>query len=178
LRKISRLHVVAFTLLEVVAVLMVIGILAVMLIPAYSTVRMRAQRVSCVSNLKNLYVAANAHTQDRQSWPQIPTTNLQSPGYANGWIEALRPYGIGPKNWVCPTVQDLLRGNAPASRIDYLAMPFAATATAPYRYPTHPWFVERADVHGDGQMLILASGEIYSSREVARDARFRYVSPF
>ena len=168
----------AFTLLELVTVLMVIGILAVMLIPAYASVRLRAQRVSCIANLKNLYVAANAHTQDRQSWPQIPTKNLQSPGYANGWIEALRPYGIGPGNWICPTVQDLLRDSGSTPRIDYLAMPFAATAGAPYRYPTHPWFVERADVHGEGQMLILASGEIYSSKDVARDARFRYISPF
>lgn len=168
----------AFTLLEVATVLMVIGILAVMLIPAYSSVRVRAQRVSCITNLKNLYVAANAHTQDRQSWPQIPTANLQSPSYADGWIEALRPYGINPENWICPTVRDLLRDSGSASRIDYLGMPFAATVSAPYRYQTHPWFVERADVHGEGQMLILANGEIYSSREVARDARFRYISPF
>jgi type II secretory pathway pseudopilin PulG len=165
-------------LLEVVTVLMVIGILAAMLIPAYSSVRARAQRVSCISNLKNLYVAANAYTQDRQSWPQIPTKELQSPSYANGWIEALRPYGIGPENWLCPTVRDLLRENASTPRIDYLAMPFEGTATAPYRYQTHPWFVERADVHGEGQMLILANGEIYSSSQVARDSRFRYISPF
>ncbi len=157
---------------------MVIGILTVMLIPAYSSVRARAQRVSCISNLKSLYVAANAYTQDRQGWPQIPTKDLQNPSYANGWIEALKPYGISSENWFCPTVRDLLRENVATPRIDYFAMPFGSAVTEPYRYPTHPWFVERADVHGEGQMLILANGEIYSSNQVARDSRFRYISPF
>jgi prepilin-type N-terminal cleavage/methylation domain-containing protein len=171
-----------FTLLEVVTVIVIVGILSTMLIPAYTAVRAKVQRVSCTGNLKNLYFAANSYTQDRQQWPQIPATDIRGAVYVNAWVSALEPYGIQRVSWICPTIQDLM-GNPDYTqggkvRMDYQATPFRPSPKAPYLKETQPWFVERGDVHGDGNLLIFASGEINSLKGVMRDDRFKRVSPF
>jgi len=45
-----------FTLLEVFVVVVIIAILAALLLPVFSKMRARAQRVQCMANLRNLYV--------------------------------------------------------------------------------------------------------------------------
>jgi hypothetical protein len=153
-----------------------------MLMPAYARLRARSQRVSCMANLKNLYFAANSYTQERQEWPQIPTDNIRSTGFANAWIASLEPYGIQRVSWICPAIQELM-GNPDYSfgskvRIDYQATPFRPLPRAPYLRQTQPWFVERGDVHGDGNLLVFASGEVNSLKQVMKDDRFRRVQPF
>jgi type II secretory pathway pseudopilin PulG len=49
----------------------IIGILATLMFPAFATLRARAQRVQCTSNLRNLYLAADLFVQRNGSWPQI-----------------------------------------------------------------------------------------------------------
>ena len=38
----------------------------------------------------------------------------------------------------------------------------------PFKWPTHPWFVERGDVHGDGQLVIFTNSEVKSLKEIFR----------
>jgi len=61
----------AFTLLELLIVVVIIGILAALMFPAFAALRARAQRVQCTSNLRNLYLAAEVFLQHNGSWPQI-----------------------------------------------------------------------------------------------------------
>ena len=167
-----------FTLMELMTVIFIIGLLVVMLIPAFASVRFRAEKVSCLNNLKGLYVAANARMQDQGSWPQIPPKPGRNPIYANAWISAFAPYGIAPINWVCPGIQRSMGGpnlgDPKSSRVDYIGTSFDAEARSPFKWLRHPWFIENADMHGDGNFVLFASGEISTLGEIRRDTRAQY----
>ncbi len=114
---------VAFTLLELLIVLAIIGILATLLIPVYGHLRERAQKVQCMANLHSLYVGTDLYVQRNGSWPQIFLKNYGTPeDYANAWVAALDPFGIERTTWICPTIQEMLHGpdyNDPANaRLD------------------------------------------------------------
>ncbi len=156
--------------------LVVVGILVTMLIPAFEQLKSRAERAGCVNNLKSLYVAANGYLQDQGHWPQISPTLIKGDPqeYARLWQSAFQGYGIAPKNWICPSVQRTLRNpdlTLPENRrVDYIATPFDDNPVSPRKFPTHPWFVERGDVHGDGNLVVFTNSQIKSLAEITRDA--------
>jgi prepilin-type N-terminal cleavage/methylation domain-containing protein len=161
----------AFTLMELMTVLVIIGILATMVFGAMSDLQYRADRASCVANLKTLYTGANIYVQQQGAWPQIDPQKMAdgNTAYAQEWITALQGSGVARNNWLCPSVQRLLHNpdvTLPKNiRIDYLATPFDEKAMTPYLWPKQPWFVERGSVHGDGNLLIWGNGQIVSLKE-------------
>jgi prepilin-type N-terminal cleavage/methylation domain-containing protein len=161
-----------FTLLELLTVMVVVAILVTMLLPAFGSLQGKAELQSCVGNLKGLYTAASSYVQDQGHWPQIETRDVHRPAYAQAWIATFKPYGIAEINWVCPTVQRKLRKpdltQSDNVRIDYIASPFDDGPRTAYKWPTHPWFMERGDVHGDGQMVIFTNSEVKSLKEIVR----------
>ena len=164
----------AFTLLELLACIVIILILATMLVGVFDRLRISAETSACEANLRSLYVAVSAHIQDRGGWPQISSDLLEGEGtaYAEAWNTALAPYGISPKVWVCPTVQrqlknpDLTHGHR---RTDYIATPFDAEPRSPYLWETQPWFIERAGVHEGGNRILFPSGKITPLHAVPRN---------
>jgi prepilin-type N-terminal cleavage/methylation domain-containing protein len=161
----------AFTLLELLSVIVIIAILAVLAIPAFDTVKLRLEKVHCISNLKSLYVAANTYVQDNHHWPQInPMLVKSAPNeYAKGWIDALTPYHVAKQSWICPTMQRVF-GNPDylkpgAERVDYFATPFDTLAFTPHKWNSQPWFAERGDMHGNGNLLIMSDGSIHELKE-------------
>ena len=170
-----------FTLLELMTVMVIIFILAVLSVQAYAFLIFRAQGVTCLNNLRNLYAASTSYVQDYQSWPQISTTNIRDPSYAQAWVSALSPYKIKAVNWICPSVQRLL-GNPDYTqplnaRVDYIATPFDANPASPSRYPTQPWYAETASVHGNGNLMVFANGEVKPLNDVLLDMQQPQTNP-
>jgi type II secretory pathway pseudopilin PulG len=155
-----------FTLLELATAILVIVILVTLSIPALEQVRARVEKINCTNNLRQLYTGVAVYMQENGHWPQVNPALLQSPNHAydEAWIEDLLPFGIGRGTWICPTIQHELAGpdyTQPANyRADYVAMPFDNRRQTPFQWPTAPWFVERANVHGDGNLVVEANGSV------------------
>lgn len=165
----------AFTLLELFIVLVIIGILGAMLVPVYSGIRKRGQRVQCIANLHNLYLAADVFLQRNGSWPQIArgtTDDTADEDFANTWINALAPFGPTRQSWICPAVQEILQNpdylQSANARIDYFPMSFDDKPTTPHRWPRQPWFIETGNVHGNGNLIIFTDGSVGESGDLRR----------
>ena len=163
-----------FTLLELGVVVAVVAILAALTIPVVSHLRARAQRVKCTNNLRNLSAAANLYLQQNGSWPQIPPSSAEGPSdeYSKAWIAALAPFNATRETWICPTIQNLLGNpdfNEPDNvRIDYIATPFDDKPITPTQWARQPWFIERGNVHGSGNLIIFTDGSISDLNTVVR----------
>lgn len=72
----------AFTLVEMLVVIAIIGILAALLLTAISKAKERARATWCMSNSKQLGLAATMYAQDNNTF--LPYNNDQS--YTNSWI--------------------------------------------------------------------------------------------
>lgn len=171
-----------YTLIELMVAVLLVVFLAALSIPSYSWVRSRMDRASCANNLKGLHLGASSFLQEQGTWPQIGSSDPGSEGYARSWITALERYGVSEEAWHCPTVErtfgkSLRSSGVTRKRVDYFATPFGEGPRVAYRYATQPWFAERGDLHGDGNLLILGTGEVLSLREVYKDARFRRRNP-
>jgi prepilin-type N-terminal cleavage/methylation domain-containing protein len=166
----------AFTLLELLIAILIVGILATLLIALISTLRARAQRFQCTANLRSLYVSADLFLQQNGSWPQIPRTSSEtgSEEYAKAWIDALAPFGANGKTWICPTIQELLSqpdySNPENVRIDYIPMPFDDKPTTPHQWPGQPWFIETGNMHNNGNLIIFTDGSVSDLNTVLKSA--------
>ncbi|MDR1281928.1 MAG: prepilin-type N-terminal cleavage/methylation domain-containing protein [Opitutaceae bacterium] len=81
----------AFTLIELLTVIVIIGILAGLVLGTMSKVRSGARRARCLSNLRQLHLAVVLYADDNKDLivQNLPVIN----GYQSiTWVEALAPY--------------------------------------------------------------------------------------
>ena len=63
----------AFTILELVVVLAILGILAALVLPNYQSIIHKSQEAVCTSHMRSIHVALANYLQDHQDvWPQGP----------------------------------------------------------------------------------------------------------
>lgn len=85
----------AFTVVELLVVITILGVMAALLLPAVVTTQRLAQQAQCMSSLRQISLACAGYIGDHQGqYPDIDVVDRR-PGYPSHtfWYERLLPYG-------------------------------------------------------------------------------------
>jgi prepilin-type N-terminal cleavage/methylation domain-containing protein len=95
----------AFTLIELLVVITIIAVLAALLLPALSSAKLRAQRVQCTSNLKQMTLSGILYWTDYSK--MLPYYPFGPNGYAQLWMATLITYHAQVNQVrVCPSARE------------------------------------------------------------------------
>lgn len=96
-----------FTLIELLVVITIIALLAALLFPSFGGIRERGRQVTCLSNLRQLGMAAFMYEKDYRVLPRsydyISNCNWRAATIANVTNGTLWPYVMKPELYICPT---------------------------------------------------------------------------
>lgn len=159
----------AFTLVELLVVIGILGILLSLLLPAAFKILPKADEVSCIARLHNLWVAFAPSATDPDGWPQLPK------GITPGTIEEQKWWlayssnnlGLTQKDWMCPTIARAAghaSSNDQVPLISYLPTLFDSKPGTANKWPAMPWFSEIGNVHGHGNLTVRADGSVLPSQ--------------
>jgi prepilin-type N-terminal cleavage/methylation domain-containing protein len=150
----------AFTLLETLAAILILTILAALLVPNAGRLLAAAQEVICASHMRSIRLALDNYIQDQQGvWPQGPPP--QEAGYAEFWLSALQDYGITERTWQCPVIRSWERSVGESGfSLHYIPTMFDPTPNIASRWSAQPWLIEIADAHGKGPLMAFPDGSV------------------
>lgn len=100
----------AFSLIEVLASLGIVAMLAIVLIPAINNTRENANNVGCLANLRQISAAATAYAAENDAWAAPPSfwRKFNDGGYL----------ATNSRVWICPSdkrANKVLWGQGPIS---------------------------------------------------------------
>jgi prepilin-type processing-associated H-X9-DG protein/prepilin-type N-terminal cleavage/methylation domain-containing protein len=124
----------AFSLMELLVVMAIIGILSALLLTAVSRAKAKAQQIQCVGNLHQLGVGLQAFLADNHGYPVLLTSTNRNSGMERFWIGQLQQDALGNPHlttnfyyqgvWLCPSAKwstEVLRGLPYADGWSYYA---------------------------------------------------------
>jgi prepilin-type N-terminal cleavage/methylation domain-containing protein/prepilin-type processing-associated H-X9-DG protein len=88
-----------FTLIELLVVIAIIAILAAILFPVFAQAREKARAIACLSNTKQLSLAAIQYEQD---YDETTASGVHVCGLGSGWAGQLYPYVKSTAVFTCP----------------------------------------------------------------------------
>ncbi|MBC8139524.1 MAG: DUF1559 domain-containing protein [Fibrella sp.] len=174
----------AFTLIELLVVIAIIAILAAILFPVFAQAREKARQTSCLSNVKQLGLAALQYSQDfDESMPQG-----LSASWENSWINDILPYVKTYDIFRCPS--DSPEGLQPTAEYLGVGISYAANvycgdkANGPWGFggafgvtetPTHPFWNDTptvADFSRPADTIMIAEKHFETSNTRLRGAEW------
>ena len=121
----------AFTLIELLTVIAIIGILAAIIIPTVGKVRASAKSTQCLSNLRQIALAISLYPQDNKGYYPRGGSNPSPDGTLVNYAKAVYPYipnrgntatgVITNKVFVCPSEALQPEASTPGSVVQYTA---------------------------------------------------------
>ncbi len=155
----------AFTLLELLVVMLIIGVLVALTLPNFSALRNRAEGVVCMGRLRGLWTAFSTTLNDGNGWPQLPTEiTIGTKAEQQWWLDySAANLGLSSNDWQCPTVvrnQKSLTNSQQITLISYLPTLFDSKPMSPKNWPRMPWFTEVQGGHGTGILSVRTDGSV------------------
>ena len=95
-----------FTLIEMIVVIAIIGLLAAILFPVFSTAREKARQTKCKSQLMQLVTALNQFRQANGRYPGAPEYNPGAGRYVGGFSALYPDYVQELDLLICPNDQE------------------------------------------------------------------------
>jgi len=173
----------AFTLIELLVVIAIIAILAAMLLPALAAAKKKAQKISCVNNLKQVGLAFRVWGGDNgDRYPMAigfatggASENVRHGTTAAGKLNPIQPFMVmsnelsTPKVTYCPsdsyqpiapTVFNYVIGTAPVNYNPCTAPTATAAASTISAGGACSYFVNGDATESDPQMIIIGDRNI------------------